>query len=358
MSKLILAINPGSTSTKISVYEDRKEVFTKTLRHTSEELAPFKNVIDQFAFRKEAIKAALEENNIELGSLNVIVGRGGLVKPISSGVYLVNQALIEDVRKGVSGEHASNLGAILANDLATEIGGGVKAFITDPVVVDELEPVARITGHPLFKKASIFHALNQKVIAKKYAREIGRDYNSLNLIVAHLGGGVSVGIHSKGRVIDVNDALSGEGPFSPERSGGLPAVQLAEACFSGKYTYGQIKKMISGAGGVVSYLGTNSFQEVAKRVEAGDKEAILISDAFEYQLCKEIGAMATVVSGKVDAILITGGIAYNSVMMESVKKRVGYIAPVHVYPGEDEMGALAGNALDAIEGREEIKIYE
>ncbi len=356
MGKLILAINPGSTSTKISVYEDTKEVFTKTLRHSNEELAPYKNVIDQLDFRKETIKAALKENNIDINSLAIIVGRGGLVKPIPSGVYEVNQAMIEDIRTGRNGEHASNLGAIIANELAQEVGG-IKALIADPVVVDELEPVARISGHSAFPRISIFHALNQKAIAKLYAKDNGKNYNDLNIIVAHLGGGVSVGIHSKGRVIDVNDALRGEGPFSPERSGGLPAAAVVDACFSGKYTEKQIRKMISGEGGVVSYLGTNSFMDVENRVNAGDSEAILISEAFAYQLAKEIGAMATVVSGKVDAIIITGGIAYNKDLMEKVKDKVSFIAPVSIYPGEDEMGALAGNGLAVLNGTEEVKVY-
>lgn len=356
MGKLILAINPGSTSTKISVFEDTKEVFTKTLRHSNEELAPYKNVIDQLEFRKETIKAALKENNIDINSLAIIVGRGGLVKPIPSGVYEVNQAMIEDIRTGRNGEHASNLGAIIANELAQEVGG-IKALIADPVVVDELEPVARISGHSAFPRISIFHALNQKAIAKLYAKNNGRNYNDLNIIVAHLGGGVSVGIHSKGRVIDVNDALRGEGPFSPERSGGLPAAAIVDACFSGKYTEKQIRKMISGEGGVVSYLGTNSFMDVENRVNAGDPDAILISEAFAYQLAKEIGAMATVVSGKVDAIIITGGIAYNKDLMEKVKDKVSFIAPVSIYPGEDEMGALAGNGLAVLNGTEEVKVY-
>lgn len=356
MGKLILAINPGSTSTKISVYEDTTEVFTKTLRHSNEELAPYKNVIDQLDFRKETIKAALKENNIDINTLAIIVGRGGLVKPIPSGVYEVNQAMIEDIRTGKNGEHASNLGAIIANELAQEVGG-IKALIADPVVVDELEPVARISGHSAFPRISIFHALNQKAIAKLYAKNNGKEYKDLNLIVAHLGGGVSVGIHSKGRVIDVNDALRGEGPFSPERSGGLPAAAVVDACFSGKYTEKQIRKMISGEGGVVSYLGTNSFMDVENRVNEGDPEAMLISDAFAYQLAKEIGAMSTVVSGKVDAIIITGGIAYNKDLMEKVKSKVEFIAPVAIYPGEDEMGALAGNGLAILNGTEEVKVY-
>ncbi len=355
MGKFILAINPGSTSTKISVFEDRNEVFTKTLRHSNEEISKYKSVIDQLGFRKETIKEALKENNIALQDLAVIVGRGGMLKPIPSGIYEVNKHMIDDLTN-CDVEHASNLGAIIANELACEIGN-IKALIADPVVVDELTDVARISGNSKIVRVSTFHALNQKAIAKLYAKEVGKKYNELNLIVAHLGGGVSVGIHSNGKVIDVNDALRGEGPFSPERSGGLPLMPIIDMCFSGDYTKQQMRKMVSGEGGVISYLGTNSFNEVEKRVDEGDKEAQLISDAFGYQLAKEIGAMATVVDGKVDAILITGGIAHNKGLMDKVTDKVKFIAPVKIYPGEDEMGALAGNGLDALNGIEEIKIY-
>lgn len=356
MGKLILAINPGSTSTKISVFDGRNEVFTKTLRHSNDEIGKYNSVIDQLNFRKDTIIEALKEHNINIKDLDVIVGRGGMLKPIPSGVYEVNQKMIDHL-KNAEAEHASNLGAIIAHEIALEIGNGIKALIADPVVVDELTDIARVSGNSKIQRVSIFHALNQKAIAKLYAKEIGKNYKELNLIVAHLGGGVSVGIHSNGRVIDVNDALRGEGPFSPERSGGLALMPVIDMCFSGDYTKQQMKKMVSGEGGVISYLGTNSFNEVEKRVDAGDKDAQLISDAFGYQLAKEIGAMATVVSGKVDAILLTGGIAHNKGLMDKVTSRVSFIAPVKVYPGEDEMGALAGNGLDALMGVEEIKVY-
>lgn len=356
MDELILVINPGSTSTKIAVYKEGRELFGRTLRHSGEELAPYKSVADQLGFRKQTIKDALRENGINLCDLSLIVGRGGLIRPVPSGVYIVNDAMIEDIRSGKNGEHASNLGALMAKELADE-AGSVMAIIADPVVVDELEPVARITGHPDIKKVSIFHALNQKAIAKLYAAEHGKKYEELNLIVAHLGGGVSVGIHKKGRVVDVNDALNGEGPFSPERSGSLPAAPLVELCFSGTRSKEEIKKMISGRGGVMAYLGTNSFQEVEKRVKEGDRQAQLISEAFACQLAKEIGAMATVVSGKVDAIILTGGIAYNRELMESVKSKVSFIASVSIYPGEDEMGALAKNGFNVLHGKEEAKVY-
>ena len=336
----ILAINPGSTSTKIALFEGEKEVFTKTLRHSSEEISQYERVIDQLEFREKTILAALEENGVRLSDIAVIVGRGGLLRPISSGVYEVND----------------NLGGILAKRIAASTEG-CRAFIADPVVVDELTDIARVSGHPLFPKISIFHALNHKAIAKLYARETGRAYADLNLIVAHLGGGVSVGAHSGGRVVDVNNALFGEGPFSPERTGGLSAMQVADACFSGKYTHAEIKKMISGKGGIVAHLGTNSFKEVEDRVAAGDAKARLISDAFAYNVAKAIGGMAAALSGKVDAILLTGGIAYGKELMQQIADMVSFIAPVKVYPGEDEMGALAGNALAVLEGREEVRKY-
>ncbi len=353
----ILAINPGSTSTKIALFDGSKEVFTKTLRHSSEEISQFNKVIDQYQFRKDAIMCALKERNITPSQLSAIVGRGGLLRPISSGVYEVNEEMIEDLTSAQYGEHASNLGGIIANAIAKESKGKCRAFIADPVVVDELDEIARISGHPLFPHISILHALNQKAIAKQYAMEVGKPYDTLNLIVAHLGGGVSVGAHKKGLIVDVNNALNGEGPFSPERSGTIPALQLAKACFSGNYSYEDIRKIITGKGGVVAHLGTNSFQEVEKMVAEGDKKAKLISDAFIYNVAKEIGAKAAALSGKVDAILVTGGIAYGKEMMSQLTSMVEFIAPVKIYPGEDEMGALAKNGLAVLEQIEEVKKY-
>ncbi|MDP3451375.1 MAG: butyrate kinase [Bacteroidales bacterium] len=357
MGHLILAINPGSTSTKIAVFDGHKQMFVTTLRHTTEEISAFENVSDQFDFRKSAILKTLEDNGIELSLIEVIVGRGGLVKPIKAGVYEVNDTMLEDLRIGVGGEHASNLGGIIANSIAKEIKG-CRAFIADPVVVDELEPIARITGHPLFERKSIFHALNQKATAKSYATSINVPYESLNLIVAHLGGGVSVGAHSQGRVIDVNNALNGEGPFSPERSGTLPAYDLAKLCFSGIYTLEEVKKMITGEGGLVAHLGTNSFSVVEQKVSEGDENYILISEAFAYNVAKAIGSMAVVLHGDVDAILITGGIAYNTRLMETLSDQIKFIAPVKIFPGEDEMSALAWNGLAVLEGKETPLVYE
>lgn len=356
MGYKILAINPGSTSTKISIFEDEKEIFSHTLRHSAEEISQYEKITDQYEFRKEAIVSALNESGLNLSELSAIVGRGGLLKPIESGVYEVNEQMMQDLREMKYGEHASNLGALIANNLAKEIKG-CKAYIADPVVVDELTPVARISGHPLLPKVSIFHALNQKAITKMYAVSVGKKYEDLNLIVAHLGGGVSIGAHTGGRVVDVNNALNGEGPFSPERSGTLPTQALAELCFSGKYTLAQVKKMIAGEGGLIAHLGTNSFNYVEKMVDEGDEKYTLISDAFGYNVAKSIGAAAAVLSGKVDAILLTGGVAYNTKLMVKIEEMVKFIAPVKVYPGEDEMSALAMNGLAVLTGREKPSVY-
>lgn len=356
MGYKILAINPGSTSTKISIFEDEKEIFSHTLRHSAEEISQYEKITDQYEFRKEAIVSALNESGINLSELSAIVGRGGLLKPIESGVYEVNEQMVQDLREMKYGEHASNLGALIASNLAKEIKN-CKAFIADPVVVDELSPVARISGHPLLPKVSIFHALNQKAIAKMFAASVGKKYEELNLIVAHLGGGVSIGAHTGGKVVDVNNALNGEGPFSPERSGTLPSQALAELCFSGKYTLAQVKKMIAGEGGLIAHLGTNSFNYVEKMVDEGDEKYTLISDAFGYNVAKSIGAAAAVLSGKVDAILLTGGVAYNTKLMVKIEDMVKFIAPVKVYPGEDEMSALAMNGLAVLTGREKPSVY-
>ena len=352
----ILAINPGSTSTKISIFEGKKEIFTKTLRHSNEELAPYPNVIDQYQFRKDTIAAALKENNIDMKDIAAVVGRGGLLRPIASGVYEVNENMVADLSSAKYGEHASNLGGIIANAMAKEIPG-CRAFIADPVVVDELCDVARISGHPKVPRKSIFHALNQKAIAKQYAAEVGKKYSDLNLIVAHMGGGTSIGAHKKGQIVDVNDALNGDGPFSPERSGSLTALDVVKACFSGEYTFDEMKKLINGRGGLMAHLGTNSFYEVEQNMAKGDAKSILITDAFLFQVAKSIGAEAAALCGEVDAILLTGGVAYGKEMMAQLADMVKFIAPVKVYPGEDEMGALAGNGLAVLEGTEEVKVY-
>ncbi|MCD6113198.1 MAG: butyrate kinase [Bacteroidales bacterium] len=352
----ILVINPGSTSTKIAVYENTKSIFLKTLRHSSEKINQFKKITDQFQFRKDIILKELEDAKININNIKIIVGRGGLVRPIESGIYYVNKKLKEDLILSKLGEHASNLGGLIADDIASEIPGA-KAYIVDPVVVDEMQDVARITGHPKFERVSIFHALNQKAIARTYAKSIDKNYEDLNLIVAHLGGGTSVGAHKKGRVIDINNALDGDGPFSPERTGTLPIGQVVKLCFSGEYSLAEVKKMIKGEGGLVAYLGTNDAYEVELKAKAGDKKAQLIQDAMAYQVGKEIGALSAVLKGDVDAILITGGVANNPFLVNYVKEMVSFIAPVIVYPGEDEMKALAMNGYLVATGELKSKEY-
>ena len=352
-----LIINPGSTSTKIAVFEDEKSVFETTLRHSNEELAKFERVADQFEFRKKLIIDALKENNIALDSLNAAVGRGGLLKPIEGGTYAVNDKMVEDIKTNPRGEHASNLGALIARSIGDE--ADIPSYIVDPVVVDELQDVARICGHPAFERVSVWHALNQKAVARRAAAEkFGKKYEEMNFIVTHLGGGISVGAHKKGRVIDVNNALNGEGPFTPERSGSLPAEQLVNVCFSGKYTEADIKKMIAGKGGLSALLGTNNAKEVSERAAAGDEKAKLIYEAMAYQVAKTIGEYAVVLDGKVDAILITGGIAYDKKFVEMIEKKVKFIAEVIVYPGEDELLALAQGGLRVLNIKEAAKEYK
>lgn len=281
MAYKLLIINPGSTSTKIGVYENESPVFVETIRHATEEIEKFNSVVDQFEFRKDTILKVLKEKNFDIKDLNVVVGRGGLLKPIEGGTYIVNERMLEDLRAEIRGQHASNLGALIANEIAKDLN--IPAYIVDPIVVDELDDVARISGIPEIERTSIFHALNQKAVAKRYAKEHGKKYEEVNVIVAHLGGGVSVGAHRKGRIVDVNNALDGEGPFSPERSGGVPVGDLVKLCYSGKYTYEEMKKKITGKGGFVAYLGTNNALEVENATLAGDPKAKLLYEAMAYQ---------------------------------------------------------------------------
>ncbi len=352
----ILAINPGSTSTKIAVFQVSEPIFLKNIKHTAEELMPYQRITDQFHFRKSIILQELQNADINTDSISVVVGRGGLLRPVPSGIYEVNEKMIRDLINNPLGEHASNLGGLIAHDLVQSIPGA-RAFIADPIVVDEMDDIARIAGHPLFERISIFHALNQKAIAREYAKTTLKKYEELNLIVVHLGGGITVGAHFKGRVIDVNQGLDGEGPFTPERSGTLPMSQMVRLCFSGKYTEKQVLKMMNGEGGLVAYLGTNNAIDVEKMVEVGDMKAKLVYDAMGYQVSKTIGEMYTVLKCEVDAILITGGIAYDKYFVNLIQERVYKIAPIHVYPGEDEMRALAINGLMVVTGELEPKEY-
>jgi butyrate kinase len=340
MVKRILVINPGSTSTKIAVFENRKQIFLINIKHPHEELQRYKKIVDQFEFRKQTIIEELKKSGLDILTMDIIVGRGGLLKPIEGGVYLVNRDMIRDIHNPM-GEHESNLGGLIAFELANYIGREVKAIIVDPTCVDELEDIARISGMPELPRKSFLHTLNQRAVARTFATEINKEYEDINVIVAHMGGGVSVGAHLKGRIVDVNNGLNGDGPMSPERSGGVPVGQLVELCFSGKFTKEEILKKIKGKGGFVAYLGTSNAIEIEKKIEEGDKFAELIYKAMAYQVAKEIAALSAVLKGEVDGILLTGGIAYGKMITDEITERVKHIGPVYVYPGENEMEALA-----------------
>ena len=355
MAYKLLIINPGSTSTKIGVYSGEKEVLVETLRHSAEEIGMYDTIFDQKGFRKEVIMKVLKENNIDVNSLDAIVGRGGMLRPIPGGTYEVTDKLLEDLKVGVSGQHASNLGGILAHEIAKEVG--IKSFIVDPVVVDELQDIARISGMPELPRRSIFHALNQKAVAKRYAKENNKKYDELNLVVVHMGGGVSVAAHNNGQVIDVNNTLDGDGPFSPERAGSVPVGDLVKLCFSRKYTESEVYSKIVGKGGYVAYLNTNDVRDVLKAIEEGDNHAKLIFDAFIYQISKAIGEMSVVLKGKVDTIILTGGIAYSPVVINAIKENVNWISNLTVYPGEDELLALAQGAIRVLDEEEEAREY-
>ena len=343
----ILVINPGSTSTKMAVYEDEKPILLRNITHTPEELAPFDAITEQQDFRRQLVLDELAAADIPL-EFDAVIGRGGLVKPIAGGVYEINQQMIDDTLHGcVMHNHACNLGCLIAHEIAASIPG-CRSFIADPGVVDELSPLARISGSPLMPRICIWHALNQRAIARRYARGIGKEYEDLNLIICHLGGGISVAAHEHGRAIDANNALDGEGPFSPERAGSLPAADLIRLCFSGKYSEKQLLKRIAGKAGLNAHLGTNNMREIQQRIKDGDEHAKLIVEAMLYHVAKNIAAEAAVLCGKIDAILLTGG---------ELRRRIGFLAPVYTFPGEDEMEALALNALAVLQGRRESKIY-
>ena len=351
----ILVINPGSTSTKIAVYENETPLLVRNIKHTVEELSVYPQVIDQFEFRKNLVLEELETNGIPF-EFDAVIGRGGLVKPISGGVYEVNEVMKRDTLHAMR-THACNLGGLIAEELASALPH-CRAFIADPGVVDEREEIAHISGSPLLPKITIWHALNQKAIARRFTKEQGSRYEDLDLIICNLGGGISVAVHHHGRAIDSNNALDGEGPFSPERAGTLPAGQLIDLCFSGQLTKDELKKRISGRAGLTAHLGTTDVPAIIQSIEEGDKKAELILDAMIYNVAKAIGASATVLYGKVDAILLTGGIAYSDYIISRLKKRISFLAPIYVYPGEGEMESLAYNALGALRGELPVQIYK
>ena len=350
----ILVINPGSTSTKIAVYEDEQPLLLRNIRHTVEELSRFERIADQHEFRRDLVVRELRKLDVQ-PNFDVIIGRGGLAKPVAGGVYEVNEQMCHDMYYAVR-RHVSNLGCVIAYELAAGIPG-CKAFIADPVVVDEMEEVARVSGLPDVPRVPVWHALNQRAIGRRFARENGQRYEELNLIICHLGGGISVAAHAKGRAVDANNGLDGEGPFSPERAGSLPPADLVRLCFSGRYTEDELLKQISGQGGLAAHLGTTDVRAIIRRIEGGDQRAKLLLDAMIYQTAKCIAAEGAVLCGDIDAILITGGMAHSDYITSRLRRRISFLGPVHVYPGEDEMQALALNALAVLRGQRELKQY-
>ena len=350
---LILVINPGSTSTKIAVYEDEKQILKKNISHSIEELSAYENIIDQYEFRKNLVVKEVNEAGIPF-KFNDVIGRGGLAKPVEGGVYEINQRMIDDTRATLH-HHACNLGCIISFEIAKEIG--CRSFIANPVLVDELCDYARVSGSPLMPRKPIWHALNQKAIARRFAKDQGKRYEEMDIIVCHLGGGISVAVHQHGRAVDVSNALDGEGPFSPERAGTLPAGDLVHLCFSGKYTQAQIEKMIAGQGGLAAHLGTNDMRLIEQWVNEGNEKAKFLVDAMIYHVAKEIASKGAVLCGKVDAILFTGGIAHWKYVVDELCRRVDYLAPTYRYPGEDELEALSFNALSVLRGEREAKEY-
>jgi butyrate kinase len=351
----ILAINPGSTSTKFALYDDENCILAKTIRHDSAELARCGALLDQKELRRDCLLKDLKAAEVELASIDAVAGRGGLLKPIESGVYAINEKMLEDLHSATAALHASALGGIIAAEIAGQ--QGIPAYVVDPVVVDEMDRNAKLTGMPGVERSSIFHALNQKAIARRLAAQLGKPYENARFIVAHLGGGITVGAHRYGRVIDVNDGVAGEGPFTPERTGAIPVIPVINMCFSGEYTQAEMIEKVTRRGGIKAFLGTSDVVEVEKMVYNGDEFAALVLDSMAYQVSKEIGAMAAVLEGLVDAIILTGGLAYSNRFTGAIKQRVDKFAPVHVFPGEDELLALAGGVLRVLRGQEQAAHY-
>jgi len=357
LSNYILVVYPEVTTTKLAVYQGNNLVFLKIIKHSKEDLGRFPEMTEQVQYRTDAVLAELHENEIHLNAISLIMSRGGLIKPVKSGIYEVNERMKEDLKKGIMGVHETNLGGLVADEIAKLIPGA-KAYLADPVVVDELDDVARVTGLPMIERKSVFHALNHKNIARNYSKSHNKHYEALNLIVAHIGsGGVSIGAHHHGKVVDVNQAFDGDGPFSLTRAGSLPVGSLIDLCFSGKYTKADVRKMITEEGGLKAYLGTSNINVVEDRVEKGDEKARFILHAMAYQVSKEIGALFTVLEGDVDAILLSGPIFNSRMFTDEIKRRVGKIAPITVYPTINDMDSLAANALRILKGETEILEY-
>ena len=355
MPILNLVINPGQTSTKIAVFEDENQVFVENIRHKSEEIDSFPSVAAQKGFRERLVLESLEKHGINVYDLDCVTARGGDLKPISGGTYIIDDDLVRDSIIGPQGHHPSNVGAIIADEIAKKVG--IPAYTVDPPTVDELSKISKYSGCPEIKKTSLMHALNQKAIAKRYAKETGRKYEELNLIICHMGGGISVCAHKNGLICDAQNALTGGGPFTPQRSGSLPWGPVVELCFSGKYTEKEIEDLFTKKSGLLAYTGIGDVRTITEKAIAGDEVCEEAMEAFHYGIAKEIGALATVFDGKVDQIIFTGGIAFSEYTISALKKKIGWIAPVSVYPGEDEMRALCEGALRVINGLEEAKKY-
>lgn len=350
----ILAINPGGTSTKIAVFADQEELLNVNVKHAEDELHQFATVFEQLPLRRQAILQTLEQHGLPLGELDAVVGRGGLLRSVSGGTYAVNDRMVEDLRNAVNGEHPSNLGPVLARDIAAPLN--IPSFIVDPVSVDEFDAVARLSGLAEIERPSWLHALNHKAVCRKVAREMGGEYKDFNFIVAHLGSGISIAAHREGRMVDGSGGRS-NGPFSPERCGSLPAYPLVQLCFSGRYTHEELVRKISTQAGMFDYLGTKDMIEIERRCVGNDPEASVVLDAFVYQTCKDIGGYAAALRGKVDRIIVTGGIAHSELIVRMIRDRVGWLAEVAVVPGEMEMQALALGALRVLSGAEQPAEY-
>ena len=354
--KNILIINPGSTSTKIGLHCAGEMLLNESVNHSAEELKNFKTIWDQYDYRKAAILNFLENHKISLATIDAIASRGGNVRPIPGGIYPICDAMIKDMKSGVYGKHPTNVGGLVAFDLGRQFG--IPVFTLDPPMTDELCTSARYSGIPHIDRLSSFHALNQKATARKISAEIGKPYEEVNMIVVHMGGGISVGAHKKGKIIDVNNALDGDGPFSPERAGSLPAGDLVKMCFSGKYREDEILRLLTGGGGLMAYLGTTNGIEIERRIAEGDQKAAEVFEAMVYQVAKEVGACAAVLEGQVDTIALTGSLVYSKTLMESLQKKISFIAPIHLNPGENEMLALAEGVLRYFNGDEQLSAYD
>jgi butyrate kinase len=354
--KKLLIINPGSTSTKIGLFEEDRVIFNKSVSHSVEELKPFKTIWDQYDFRKGVILKVLEENNTSFSEIDAIACRGGNCRPIPGGIYSICSGMITDKKSGEYGRHPANVVCLVAFDLGKEMN--IPVFTVDVPMTDELCTSARYSGIPQITRRSSFHALNQKATAKKISAALGRKYDEVNMIVVHLGGGISVGAHRKGQVVDVNNALDGDGPFAPERAGGLPTADLVKMCFNGRYSQEEILKLLTGGGGLMAYLGTTSGIEIEQRIADGDQKAAEVYEAMAYQVAKEIGACAAVLEGQVDAIAMTGSLVHSKTLMNSLQKKISFIAPIHFVPGENEMEALAEGVMRYFRGEEKLSVYE